>query len=156
VHPGFELLLFAGVSLVLLLWAARMLLEGQLTWQKCPVALCLAALFLLGVWQITPLTKPVLASVSPGTSQLYDQLLPEQPQSFPGEEAHPSPVPVGTTISLYPAATRMLLVRLLAVFLVFVAVRNNIASEASLRRLAIAATVNGAALSLFALVQFFS
>src|SRR5262245_50444562 len=156
VHPGFELLLFAGVSLVLLLWAARMLLEGQLTWQKCPVALCLAGIFLLGVWQITPLPKSVLTWVSPGTSRLYDQLLPEQPESLPGEEARPSAVDVGATISLYPGATRMLLVRLLAVFLVFAAVRNNIASEAGLRRLAIAATINGAALSLFALVQFFS
>ena len=29
VHPGFEFLLFAGVGLILALWAARMLVEGQ-------------------------------------------------------------------------------------------------------------------------------
>src|SRR5437667_6379194 len=54
VHPGFELLLFAGVCGLLVLWGARMLLEGQLGWKKCPVTSCLAGLFLIGIWQVTP------------------------------------------------------------------------------------------------------
>ena len=39
-------LLFVGVGVVLALWGARMLVEGHLAWKKCPVALCLAGLFL--------------------------------------------------------------------------------------------------------------
>src|SRR5947208_2066658 len=56
VHPGFEFLLLAGVGLLLLLWGARMVLEGRLVWKKCPVLLCLAGLFVLGVWQVIPLS----------------------------------------------------------------------------------------------------
>src|SRR5258707_5571419 len=53
VEPEFEFLLYVGVAALLALWAVRMVLEGQLSWQKCPVALCLAALLLSGVWQVT-------------------------------------------------------------------------------------------------------
>src|SRR5690348_8095284 len=53
VDPPFEFLLDATVAVVALLWAVRTLLQGQLTWRRCPVALCLAGLFLLGVWQLT-------------------------------------------------------------------------------------------------------
>src|SRR5205807_1356332 len=107
VHPGFELLLFAGVGVVLALWGERMLLEGCLSWKRCPVALCLAGLFLLGVAQTVTLPRSVLAWVAPGTSRLYDRLLPEQPEAVPGDGAGELPtVPAGRTISLYPGATR--------------------------------------------------
>ncbi len=155
VHPGFTLLLLVGVGLVLTLWAGRMLLDGCLTWKKSPVALCLAGFFLIGIWQITPLPEPVLSWISPGTAELYSRLLPAQPEVLLGESGNSSAT-AGKTISLYPTATRDQLVRLLAVFLLFAAVRNNIASVAGLRRLAIVALLNGAALSVFALVQFFS
>ena len=35
----FESLLYAGVAVLLSLWAARMLLEGQFSWKSCPVTL---------------------------------------------------------------------------------------------------------------------
>jgi O-antigen ligase len=44
----------------------------------------------------------------------------------------------------------------LAVFLVFAVVRNNLASPSAFRRLAVLALANGALLSLFALIQFFT
>jgi O-antigen ligase/tetratricopeptide (TPR) repeat protein len=156
VHPGFELLLYAGVALVLVLWGVRMLVEGCLSWKKCPVTLCLAGLFLIGVWQITPLSRPVLSQVSPGTVALYDQLLPRQPEVVSGAETALPSMPPGVTISLYPQATRVHLIRLLAVFLLFAAIRTNLATEAALWRLSLVALVNGAALSLFALIQFYS
>ena len=157
VDPFWEFLLLGGVGVVLALWAATMLLEGRLTWRKCPVALCLAALYLLGVVQATPLPPPALAAASPAAARLYGRLLPAQPEALPGGEARSAPpVPAGSTISLYPGATRQELVRLLAVFLLFAAVRNNLASPGAFRRLAVAATLNGALLSLFALCQFFS
>ncbi len=153
VHPGFEMLLLGGVALVLVLWGMRMILEGCLSWKKCPVTLCLAGLFLLGIWQITPLSPSVLARVSPGTSALYATLLPSQPEltDETGSTGRP-----GETISLYPEGTRIELIRLLAVFLLFAAVRNNVATPAGLRRLCVVALVNGGALSLFAVVQFMS
>ncbi len=142
VDPFWEFLLLCGVGVVLALWAATMLLEGRLTWRKCPVALCLAALYLLGVVQATPLPPPVLAAASPAAARLYGRLLPAQPEALPGGEARSAPpAPAGSTISLYPGATRQELVRLLAVFLLFAAVRNNLATPGAFRRLAVAATL---------------
>jgi O-antigen ligase len=156
VHPAFEGLLYAGVGLVLVLWAARALLEGTLHWRRCPVAVCLAGLFLLGVVQVAPLPRTVLTHVSPATASLYDALLPAERESLPPPQIIPPvPLPVGETFSLSPSATRAELVRLLAVFLLFVAVRYNTA-PGRLGRLAVACTVNGAALALFAFLQFLS
>ena len=67
VDPEFEFLLLAGISVLLMLWSARMLLQWRVRWTTCPVAICLAAIVLLGVVQLTPLSKSWLRSVSPGT-----------------------------------------------------------------------------------------
>src|SRR5579875_739511 len=156
-HPGFEFLLDVGIALLLALWAVRMLLEGQLTWKKNAVALCLASLFLLGVWQCTPLPRSVLAWLSPGTVRTYDQLLPEQPETLPDNGVQPNATSrPGSTLSLYPGATRKESLRFLAVFLVFAVVYNNLTSKEALIRLSITALINGVLLSLFALAQFFS
>ena len=83
-HPGFEFLLYAALAALLALWGARMVLEGQFTWEKCPVALCLAGLFLTGLWQLTPLPRSLLSGVSPATARLYGELLPSRPEPAPG------------------------------------------------------------------------
>jgi O-antigen ligase len=157
VHPAFEALLYGGVGLLLLLWAARALLQGRLTWRHCPVAVCLAGLFLLGVVQLAPLPRGALTRLSPAAAGLYGELLPGEREALPPPAILPDvPLAAGKSLSLYPAGTRAELVRLLAVFLLFAAVRSNVASPAALGRLAVAATANGAALSLFALLQVFS
>lgn len=157
VHPISEFVLYASLGLILALWAARILIEWRLPWPRCPVAFCLVALFLLGVWQLTPHSDSLLAKLSPSTSSLYQELLPTAheilPDGTPSERVSPSP---GTTLSLYPQGTRTALVRLLAVLLLFLAVRQNCASAASLRRLALAGLFNGTLLAFFALIQFFS
>jgi tetratricopeptide (TPR) repeat protein/O-antigen ligase len=146
-----EWVLFTGVAIVLLLWAARMLLEWRPIWVACPITLCLAGLFLLGVWQITPLPRSLLATLSPATTELNTRLLP------PNEASHEAgPLEAETTISLYPGGTRAYLLRLLAVVALFAAVRSNVATAASFRRLAVVALVNGFLLALVGLLQFFS
>src|SRR5262249_10463946 len=106
---------------------------------------------------LTPLPEPVLKVLSPATARMYEQLLPFQTEVLPfGETREPPSLRPGSTLSLYPGRTLQELTKLLAVFLLFVAVRNNVASTASLRRLATAALLNGALLSLFALLQFFT
>jgi O-antigen ligase/tetratricopeptide (TPR) repeat protein len=157
VHSGFEFLLYAGVGLLLVLWGARMLLEGRFTWNKCPVASCLVAFWLLGIGQLTPLPGPLLGVFSPATARLYARLVPAHLEQLPaGAPGDLGAAPASLTISLYPHATRVRLGWLLALLLVFAVVRNNLASPAALRRLGVAALLNGALLSLFALVQFFS
>ncbi len=155
VHPGFEFLLDAGVALLVGLWGVQIMVQGQFTWNKCPVAIGLASLFLLGICQIVPLNKTLLAYLSPAGAALYGQLLPSQHESVSFDEPYVR-ISEGSTVSLYPEATRLRLHRILVVFLVFAVVRSNFASTTSLRRFAIVALLNGAALSLFALLQFFS
>jgi O-antigen ligase len=157
VHAGFEFLLDAGIALLLALWGARMILEGRITWKKSSVALCLAGLFLLGVWQRTPLPRSLLSQLSPGAARCYEQLLPEQPEILADGAAQPNAgPPPGSTLSLYPGATRREATRLLAVFLVFAVVYNNLTSTGALRRFRVVVLINGVLLSLFALAQFFS
>ena len=118
VEPVFEFLLYAGIALLLVLWAARILCQWEFTWKKCPVALCLAAFFLLGIWQLQPLPRPVLNVLSPGTVRLCDELLPAKSEVLPLGETYPRPsMTAGNRLSLYPGATRKELIRLLAVFL---------------------------------------
>lgn len=163
--PKYELWLYVGLALLLLLWAARVVARWRFFWRNCPVALSLAAVFIGGALQLVPLSRAVLARLSPATARMYDRLLPTQAEVLPAAEpADSAPESgaalavgtVGATVSLYPEATRAALIRILAVFLLFVVVRNEIASPAALRRLSIAVLVNGALLSLFGLVQFFS
>ncbi len=151
VEPPAELALYGAVALLLVLWGARMLVEGEFCWQHCPVALCIGGLFLLGIAQSTPLPREAIAWLSPGTARLYDELLPAQQEKTIGAEDEPGTP--GSTLSLYPAATRRAALRLLATFLVFAVVRNNCVSSASLRRLCIVALLNGAVLSVFAIMQ---
>src|SRR5262245_30361056 len=76
IDPSFEFLLDAGVALLMLLWAIRIFADGKLTWSKCPVAIGIAILFLLGLWQITPLPRGLLQFLSPATIRWYEQLIP--------------------------------------------------------------------------------
>jgi O-antigen ligase len=155
--PVFEAVLFVGLAVLLGLWALRMLLEWRLIWTSCPVALCLAGLFILGVWQITPLRPSILETVSPSTASLDSRLLPASPDRLPGGQvAEPVALAAGSTISLYPAGTRAVVLQILAVFALYAVVRSNLTSAASFRRLAVVCLVNGFMLSLFGLLQFFT
>jgi len=157
VAPDHEFLLDAGIAVLMILWGGRMLLDGQLSWGKCPVAVCLAAWVFLGLWQVTPLPRGLLRRISPVTARMYDRLLPAQPEVLPfGEPTGVSMPPAGSTLSFYPGSTQRELARCLAILLLFAVVGNNIASPASLRRLAVVAFVNGSLLALFGLVQAFS
>ena len=70
VHPVSEFALYVGVAVLLLLWAMRMLVEGAITWKSCPVALCLAALFLVCILQVVPISHGLLERLSPRTASL--------------------------------------------------------------------------------------
>jgi O-antigen ligase/tetratricopeptide (TPR) repeat protein len=155
-EPVFEFLLYAGVALLLALWGARARLEGCFTWKRSPVALCLAGLFLLGALQLAPLPRPLLERLSPGAAETYLRLLPSEPEALPAGATTPQEgTAAGKALSLYPGVTRRVMVRLLAVFLLFAVVCNNTASAAGLRRLAWVALVNGTLLSLLGLAQYF-
>gem|GEM_PF-2332642 len=156
-EPEFEFILMAAVAAVVVVWAARVLLEWRVSWKRCPVVLCLAALFLLGCIQLLPVPSGTLSRISPATAQVYAEFLPQSAEVLPfGRARDLVTPPPGTTISVYPGATRLELIRVLAVFLLFAAVRNNLDAATGLRRLCLAAAINGTCLAFFALVQFFT
>src|SRR3954451_8361370 len=70
VLPFFQWLLFSAIALLLILWGARVLVEGRFSWKPCPVVVCLAALCLLTMLQIVPLPRSWVAVLSPTTIKL--------------------------------------------------------------------------------------
>jgi O-antigen ligase/tetratricopeptide (TPR) repeat protein len=139
------------------LWGVRLLLEGRLTWHKCPVVACLAAIVLVGLWQVVPLPEGLLRGLSPATARVYDRLLPAEPETLPaGEPPAASSPPAGTTLSIDPGATRWAVGRTLTLVSLFAVVRNNVVPAAGLGRLGLVALANGALLALFGLTQVFS
>jgi tetratricopeptide (TPR) repeat protein len=149
-EPVFEFLLAAGLAALCVLWAVRGLLEGRPRWAGGLSAWCLGGLVLLGALQVTPLPAPFLRLASPGAARLRGELLPREPEALPDGSSLPAPAP---TISLYPGATRRHLFQLLGVFLLFAAVRANLASLEARRRLTAAVFINGVLLALFGLLQ---
>jgi O-antigen ligase/tetratricopeptide (TPR) repeat protein len=150
-------LLDAGLAALLVLWAVRIVAEGEFVWRRCPVAMCLIALVLVAAWQLVPWPGGLLRLLSPATARMYDRLLPARPEVLPAGQPRDDPTPrAGSTLSFDPGATRKELARLLAIVMLFVLVRANVEPSTGLRRLAMAALVNGSILALFGLVQVFS
>jgi O-antigen ligase/tetratricopeptide (TPR) repeat protein len=157
VEPIFEAGLYTGIAFLLVLWGLQALAAGRVSWKKCPVALCLVALILLALFQMQPLPRTWLVRLSPNTARLLAALLPAEPEVLPPAEVHAQPpLAAGSSLSLYPGATRQELVRLAAVLLLFLLVRNASASAASLRRLSIALVLNGSLLALVGILQYAS
>lgn len=153
VDPIFEYALFAGIALICVLWGVRSVVEQHFLWFSCPVALCLGLMFFIGIFQLVPMPSALLHVASPAAASLNSDLRPIQLEII--TEGEPptarSPWP---TISVNPYSTQQWLVRLLAIIVLFAAVRVNFASTESLKRLAWVAFANGVALSIFALYQF--
>jgi O-antigen ligase/tetratricopeptide (TPR) repeat protein len=157
VKPEHEWLLAASVAALSILWGARMLLEWEPPWRLCSATAALAVLVLLALGQIIPLPRTILATIAPSRARIYDRLLPTHPEVLPyGEPREDSIPPAASTLSVYPAATRTELARLLALLFLFAAVTSLPDPRARLGRLSQAAFLSGSALALFGLVQFFS
>lgn len=153
----FESLLYFGLATVLGLWCLRWLIDWRLEWRWDPIPLVLAGLMLVCLMQAVPLPRGMLERLSPTAARIYSELLPSQPEQLPpGGVPVTNPQPAGSTLSLYPAGTRYLMLQLLAVLLTYSVVRNNLTGLASLRRLAWVSVINGVALAFVALLQHFT
>src|SRR5262245_32499829 len=136
-EPQHHAALLGGVAIFTLLAGIRVLLAPGPAWRGCIFTTLLGAIFLLTALQLVPLPSRVLRIVSPKSLELYTDLLPSQPEILTGDNSPlAAPASEWHPISLYPFATRSLLVDLLALFLVVAIVRTQLASAASLRRLA--------------------
>jgi tetratricopeptide (TPR) repeat protein len=157
VEPAQEWWLFSGVGLGLLLWALRVLIDRQVVWKSCRIVVCMLAFTYLGFWQLVPLSSKVMRSVSPATQRTLDFLQPEQTETIElANGAYSSHKADEHPLSFYRTATAQTLCRILAALALFALVRNNIPAEKGLLHLSIAASINGVALSLLAILQLFS
>jgi O-antigen ligase/tetratricopeptide (TPR) repeat protein len=153
VHPASILLLYLGLSSILILWSVVIFLEKSVPVSRCPALLCFAGMVVLGVFQLIPFNDSALKALSASTASIRSELFPQQFEGLLGEEAvYP---PTGT-LSLDAGATRNRVVQLLALLALFAAVRFAVASPGSFRRFAVLCTVNGALLSVLAMAQRFS
>lgn len=145
------------LSVALLLWALRILLEWRFSLRNSPALWCLVALLAFGMWQAVRLPKSILAAISPQTSAFYDKLLPANEERVsslaPSEDYKPRN---GTTISFYPTETMKAASDLLAVVALFALIQNNLATIGFLRRLSILTLFNGSLMAIFAIIQFYS
>ncbi len=155
IDPLTELALAVGIAALLALWAAVILVSGQCGGAGGPVGLCLAGTALLGFLQLIPVPPGVQESIAPGAAGLRRDLLPGRAEADAGGEVSPPQRPT-RPLSVYPHATRVEAVRWLAVFALFAVVSSQVAGATSFRRLAVALTVNGLLLALFALAQLAS
>src|SRR5688572_27659068 len=119
-EPVCEFLLNVGLLLVLALASGVALLERGYRWAHCPLLLILSLLVVFCLIQLLPLPRGMLSWLAPGTARLYTELLPTQAEVLPqGQAVDQFWPPAGTSLSLYPHATRQGLVRLLEGLLLF-------------------------------------
>jgi O-antigen ligase/tetratricopeptide (TPR) repeat protein len=152
VDPVFELLIAAGLTLLLLLWAALVVAAGRLSIVRCPVTLVLGLVFVAGLVQLVPLPPALLGVVSPGASQIRQEMYPQKPEQLTPDQPAVGR-PTGPTTTVYPHATRANLFRWLGLLVLFAAVRNQVASTGSLWRLSLVMLINGCLLATLGLVQ---
>jgi O-antigen ligase/tetratricopeptide (TPR) repeat protein len=144
-----------AVAVLAGLWAAHAVVTRHFRFRPDLVSGCLAGLVLLSVVQLVPLPLAVVRVVSPARAELHTALIPAQLERLPDESAS-EPRPGFVPLTVDPAATRTFAAQIIAVFVVYTAARNWLASRAAFRRLAWVALANGVALAALALAQFFS
>jgi tetratricopeptide (TPR) repeat protein len=146
-----RLFVYVALAALLLLWAARLLLQRKFDLRKCPVSICLGALFLAGTWQLMALPAPVIRVLAPANAEVYQRMLPERQETLVEEEPGAGATSE-ITISLYAHGTREVAMDFLAAFLLFTIARNNLSPVRGLSRLSACTLCNGA---LIVFVQFF-
>ncbi len=154
--PAFEALLSAGVFLLVALWAVHAALTRRFDCRFDVVSAALAGLVVWSAVQLVPLPEIVVGVVAPARLAWHRELVPEVLETFPGD---PTPGPARPTylpLTVDAAATRLFVARVLGLLLVYVAVRNWLATRDVLTHLSWAMTANGALLALVAVGQFFT
>ena len=147
----YTFLLFTGLALLALLFAAHVVVSGKLAYQSDLVSVCLLGLVLVNVVQLVPLPESVVRVVSPTAAEWHRTLRPELSEALPGEASIARSKWV--KLSIDPAATQFFLVHALAAFLVYFVARNLVASKHAFRRLAWVAFANGVLLAVLAVGQ---
>ncbi|MCU0702874.1 MAG: O-antigen ligase family protein [Fimbriiglobus sp.] len=154
IEPFWQFFLAVGVALLTALWATHALLTRQFVFRPDLVSIALAGLLLLSTAQLVPLPIGVAKVFSPARAGWHETLIPAQIERLPGEPEIARPGWI--TLSANPHDTRTFAARLVVLLAVYTVARHWLTDPHSARRFALVATLNGSALALFALGQFFS
>ena len=90
-EPYYTYLLFAGLGLLSLVWAAHAVTARRFAYRSDAVSACLVGLVLLGALQLVPLPLGVVRVVSPTAAEWHVGLRPEVSEALPGEVPVPRP-----------------------------------------------------------------
>ena len=130
---------------VALAWGLKMVALGEIRIEKTPFNLCWLLVLAFGLLQILPLPLQVIQIVSPKAYALYQ------------ETAFDSGLTASwRTLSLYPYATKLELLRLLALALLFWVVANHLRTREQVARVVRVIMAVGFLLAIFGIIQNFT
>jgi len=155
-EPVFEFCLYVGLTVLMILWGLRIILQRTATPSLNLIAFGLGLLVVVSLLQVVPLPVSLLEFLSPATAETYARLLSAEPEQLPRAVFPDQTLSSEFALSVYPAVTYLQARRLLAAFLFFLVIYNNVSSPSLLKRLGWVALINGAALALFGIIQYSS
>ena len=153
--PFWEYVATCGIGLLVLLWATYIVVVRQFSLRPDVVSIGLAGLMLLSAFQMVPLPDSLVGAISPKALEWHRTFRPERDERLPGE-ATSAERPASLSLSADRYLTRTFLGRIAAVALVYLVVRNWLASREAFRRLAWVVAANGVLLAAIAVAQFTS
>lgn len=153
--PEETLAFSVGVAVLALLWFTHALAVGEFRFRFDVVSVCLGGMICWAGFQLVPLPARVVQVIAPQRFEWNRTLVPERLEQLPGE-SQASERPRSIPLSVAPAATRRFIGDLLAILILYAAVRNFVATRAAFVRFAWLAAANAVVLAAFALGQSFT
>ena len=128
-----------------LAWGLTMVGRGEIRIEKTPFNICWLLVLAFGLLQIVPLPLQVIRVLSPKAYALYQDMAIDSGLTASWR-----------TLSLYPYATKLELLRLLALALLFWVVANHLRTRQQVDRVVRLIMVVGFLLAIFGIIQHFT
>ena len=153
--PHAEYVLSVGVLILAICWVAHGYVTGRFELRFDFVSIILLGFVVLSLVQLVPIPVALLKVISPLRAHLHETMLPAVAEVLPGETAG-EPRSGLATLTVNAHETHGFLAKVLALFIVYVIVRNWLASKDAFKRFLWVTMINGAILALVAVGGFFS
>lgn len=153
--PEETLVFSVGVAVLAFLWSAHALAVGEFRFRFDVVSVSLGGMICWAGFQLVPLPASVVRVIAPQRFEWNRTLVPQRLEQLPGE-LQASELSRSIPLSVAPAATRRFIGDLLAILILYAAVRNFVASRAAFVRFAWLAAANAVVLAAFSLGQSFT
>lgn len=130
---------------VALAWGLKMVALGDIRIERTPLNICWLLVLGFGLLQIVPLPLPVIRIVSPKAHALYHEMAFDSGLNTSWR-----------TLSLYPYATKLELLRLFSFALLFWVVANHLQTREQVDRVVRLIMAVGLLLAIFGIIQHFT